>query len=77
VVMLVDGREALVTARVESGGGQVTALLEVAVAPKSVASDGKAAEAVSYSQGRNHSRRTRQRCGVRTSPGASTRRLSR
>jgi hypothetical protein len=33
VVVLDDGREALVTSRVETDGGQVTALLEVAIAP--------------------------------------------
>jgi hypothetical protein len=33
VVMLADGREALITARVETDGGQVAALLEVAIAP--------------------------------------------
>ena len=30
VIMLADGREALVTARVETGGGSLAALLEVA-----------------------------------------------
>jgi hypothetical protein len=33
VVVLADGREALVTARVETDGGQFAALLEVAIAP--------------------------------------------
>jgi hypothetical protein len=39
VVMLADGREALVTARVETDGGQFTALLEVAIAPTPLTSD--------------------------------------
>jgi hypothetical protein len=39
VVMLVDGREALVTARVGTDGGQFAALLEVAVAPTALTSD--------------------------------------
>jgi hypothetical protein len=39
VVMLDDGREALVTARGETGGGQVAALLEVAIAPTPLTSD--------------------------------------
>jgi hypothetical protein len=39
VVVLPDGREALVTARVETNGGQLAALLEVAVAPTPLASD--------------------------------------
>jgi hypothetical protein len=33
VVMLADGREALVTARIEADGSRFAALLEVAVAP--------------------------------------------
>jgi hypothetical protein len=33
VVVVADGREALVTARVETDGGQFAALLEVAIAP--------------------------------------------
>jgi hypothetical protein len=39
VVMLVDGREALVTARVETDGGSLAALLEVAIAPTPLTSD--------------------------------------
>jgi hypothetical protein len=41
VIMLVDGREALVTARVEAepGWGQLVALLEVAIAPTPLTSD--------------------------------------
>ena len=40
VVMLPDGREALVTARVETGGvGPFAGLLEVAVAPTPLTSD--------------------------------------
>jgi hypothetical protein len=39
VVMLQDGREALVTARVETDGGQFAALLEVAIAPTPLTSD--------------------------------------
>lgn len=39
VVVLEDGREALVTARVETDGGQVAALLEVAIAPTPLTSD--------------------------------------
>jgi hypothetical protein len=39
VVMLPDGREALVTARVETDGGQLAALLEVAIAPIPVTTD--------------------------------------
>ena len=39
VVMLEDGREALVTARVETDGGQFAALLEVAIAPTPLTSD--------------------------------------
>jgi hypothetical protein len=37
--MLDDGREALVTARVETEGGQVAALLEVVIAPTPLTSD--------------------------------------
>jgi hypothetical protein len=40
VVVLEDGREALVTARVETDGGQFAALLEVAIAPTPLTSDG-------------------------------------
>jgi hypothetical protein len=36
---LTCGREALVTARVETDGGQLTALLEVAIAPTPLTSD--------------------------------------
>jgi hypothetical protein len=39
VVMLDDGREALVTARVEAKPGSLTALLEVAIAPTPLTSD--------------------------------------
>jgi hypothetical protein len=39
VVMLEDGREALVTARVETDGREVAALLEVAIAPTPLTSD--------------------------------------
>ena len=39
VVVLVDGREALVTARVEAEPGPLTALLEVAIAPTPLTSD--------------------------------------
>ena len=39
VVMLVDGREAIVTARVETDGGPLAALLEVAIAPTPLDSD--------------------------------------
>jgi hypothetical protein len=39
VVALDDGREALVAARVEADGGQVAALLEVAIAPTPLPSD--------------------------------------
>jgi hypothetical protein len=39
VVVLEDGREALVTARVETDGGQFGALLEVAIAPSRVETD--------------------------------------
>jgi hypothetical protein len=39
VVVLADGREALVTARVEAQPGPLTALLEVAIAPTPVTSD--------------------------------------
>jgi hypothetical protein len=41
VVMLADGREAVVTARVEAepGWGQLVAMLEVAVAPVPVGGD--------------------------------------
>jgi len=37
VVMLDDGRETLVTARVETGGGELAALLEVVLAPEEFA----------------------------------------
>jgi hypothetical protein len=33
VVVLADGREVLVTARVETDGGQLAAFVEVAIAP--------------------------------------------
>jgi hypothetical protein len=39
VVVLADGREALVTARVETDGAQLAALLEVAIAPTPLTSD--------------------------------------
>jgi hypothetical protein len=39
VVVLAWGREALVTARVETDGVQVAALLEVAIAPTPLTSD--------------------------------------
>ena len=39
VVMLPDGREALVTLRVETPRGPLAALLEVAIAPMSLTSD--------------------------------------
>jgi hypothetical protein len=39
VVMLANGREALVTARVETDGGQFAALREVAIAPTPLTSD--------------------------------------
>jgi len=39
VVMLEDSREALVTARVETDGGQFAVLLEVAIAPMPLTSD--------------------------------------
>jgi hypothetical protein len=39
VVMLPDGREALVTARVEAEPGPLAALLEVAIAPTPLTSD--------------------------------------
>ena len=39
VVMLDDGREALVTARFETDGGRFAALLEVAIAPTPLTSD--------------------------------------
>jgi hypothetical protein len=39
VVVLEDGREALVTSRVETNGGHVVALLEVAIAPTPLTSD--------------------------------------
>jgi hypothetical protein len=39
VVVLDDGREALVTARVEADGGELVALLEVALAPTPLTSD--------------------------------------
>jgi hypothetical protein len=39
VVTLPDGREAIVTARVETDAGQLTALLEVAIAPTPLTSD--------------------------------------
>jgi hypothetical protein len=39
VVVLPDGREALVTARVEAEPGPLTALLEVAIAPTPLTSD--------------------------------------
>jgi hypothetical protein len=39
VIMLDDGREALVTARVETDGGQFAALLEVAIAPAPLTGD--------------------------------------
>jgi hypothetical protein len=37
--LLADGREALVTAGVETDGGQLAALLEVAIAPRPLTSD--------------------------------------
>jgi hypothetical protein len=37
--MLDDGCEALVTARVETGGAQLAALIEVAIAPTPLTSD--------------------------------------
>jgi hypothetical protein len=37
--VLRDGREALVTARVETDGGELAALLEVALVPTPLASD--------------------------------------
>jgi hypothetical protein len=37
--VVADGREALVTARVETDGGQFAALLEVATAPTPLTSD--------------------------------------
>jgi hypothetical protein len=37
--MLSDGREALVTARVETGSRELAALLEVAIAPMPLTSD--------------------------------------
>jgi hypothetical protein len=39
VVVLPDGREALVIARVETDSGQIAALLEVAIAPTPPTSD--------------------------------------
>jgi hypothetical protein len=39
VVVVADGREAIVTARVETDGGQFVALLEVAIAPTPLTSD--------------------------------------
>jgi hypothetical protein len=39
VVVLEDGREALVTARVETNGGEHAAMLEVAIAPTPLTSD--------------------------------------
>jgi hypothetical protein len=39
VVVVADGREALVTARVETDGGQFAALLEVAISPTPLTSD--------------------------------------
>jgi hypothetical protein len=39
VVVLADGREALVPARVETGGEELAALLEVALAPTPLTSD--------------------------------------
>jgi hypothetical protein len=39
VVVTPDGREALVTARVEAEPGLLTALLEVAIAPTPLTSD--------------------------------------
>jgi len=39
VVVLPDGREALVTARVEAAKGSLVALLEVAIAPTPLTSD--------------------------------------
>jgi hypothetical protein len=39
VVVLADGREALVTARVETGGVQLAAPLEVVIAPTALTSD--------------------------------------
>jgi hypothetical protein len=39
VVVLEDGREALVTARVETDGGPLAALLEVAIAPSPLTGD--------------------------------------
>jgi len=39
VVMLAGGREALVTARVETDGGKFAALLEVAIAPTPLTND--------------------------------------
>ena len=39
VVMLADGREALVTSRVETESGPLTAMLEVAVAPSRLEAD--------------------------------------
>jgi hypothetical protein len=45
VVVLADGREALVTVRVETDGGQLAALLEVAIAPTPLTSDESIASA--------------------------------
>ena len=39
VVVVPDGREALVTARVEADAGPLSALLEVAIAPTPLTSD--------------------------------------
>jgi hypothetical protein len=39
VVVIPDGREALVTARVEAESGPLTAMLEVAIAPTPLTSD--------------------------------------
>ena len=39
VLVLDDGRDALVTARVETNGGQLAALLEVAIVPTPLTSD--------------------------------------
>jgi hypothetical protein len=48
VVVLEDGREALVTARVETDGGQFAALLDVAIAPTPLTNDESIAKFATY-----------------------------
>jgi len=48
VVVLEDGRGALVTARVETDGGQFAALLDVAIAPTPLTNDESNAKLATY-----------------------------